>query len=291
MNTMPEMAAVLARACPRFTPLGEPTRTGKGILARGHVEGRPAFAKWLTLREEAWEERFLTEIDFYQRAAGERAPVRIPELLCSSREDLVLVVEWLEGEALSRGRYLEGGATPGQMDALLAGFAAVHAWRLYPPPPPAEVLEEVEDRVVRYVDAGYLGEEDLAFFRAAAAGPAALEFSHGDPVLANVLVGPGFPVALVDWEYAGWHLAGHDLAILWTMLQPSPALRARVEAAALQRYAAAPALFRVCQLLAAGREIKIYEADPDAAPPGRVEGLRRDLEAVRAAVRTGSSER
>jgi hypothetical protein len=287
---MSGMAEVLGRVCPEFAMEGEPTRTGKGGLARGRFAGRPAFAKWLTLREEAWEERFLTEVDFYLRAAGEPAPVRVPRLLCGSRDDFVLVVEWLEGHALSRGRYLEGEAAPGALDALLEALARVHAWRLYPPPPAEEVLEEVEARVLRYVDAGYLAEEDLATWRAAAARPPALELSHGDPVLSNVLAGPGFGVALVDWEFAGWHLAGHDLAILWTLLQASPAARARVEADARVRYAAHPALFELCRLLAVGREIKIYEMDPDAAPPGRVAALRRDLEAVRAAAR-GSSER
>lgn len=280
---MSKMAGVLGRVCPEFAIEGEPTRTGKGGLARGRFGGRPAFAKWLALREEAWEGRFRTEVDFYRRAAGAPAPVRIPRLLCGSREDFVLVVEWLEGEALARGRYLEGEAAPERLDALLAALARVHAWRLYPPPPPGEVLAEVEARVLRYVDAGCLAEEDLATLRAVAAGPAALEFSHGDPVLSNVLAGPGFPVALVDWEFAGWQLAGHDLAILWTMLQASPAARARVEDAARARYA--PALFELCRLLAVGREIRIYEADPDAAPPGRVAALWRDLRAVRAAAR------
>jgi Phosphotransferase enzyme family len=279
-----EMAAALARACPGFVAEGEPVRTGKGALTRGWMDGAPAFAKWLSLREEAWEARFLNEVDFYRAVDGLPAPVRIPRLLCGSRDEFVLVVERLDGEPIQPGRYLEAEVEPGPLRALLAALPAVHAWQALPAPPMGTVVEEVEERIVRYVGLGHLDEDDRASFRAVSAS-AALEFSHGDLVLSNVLTGRDFPVALVDWEFARWHLAGHDLAILWTLLQRSPALRAEAEAAARAWYGPGAALFRLNQLLAVARELKIYAEDPDAAPEGRVDALRRDLEAVRAALR------
>jgi hypothetical protein len=175
-------------------------------------------------RHALWRWTAAHEIEIYRWLAEQTLDVRIPALIDADPDEGVLVLERLEGPPLARGRAARH-VDPVEIARLSAGIQGLAA--LVPPlvaVPPDEVIAAMRERILpdpsdpgwlaagarRLVSLGFLDEEDV---------PRGTEcaFAHGDLFARNVLAGP----ALVDWELAGLHPAGWDLALLWTSL-PAP---------------------------------------------------------------------
>jgi len=245
-------AALLTRARASFPALAEvrPLATSvKCTLFAATLDGAPVVVKALRRDVAPWRWYFARELALLDAFARAPPPVAAPRLVAADLAAGVAVLTRLDGEALSRGRFVAGPLSPRTLAALLDRVAALARWReglslATAPPPPTEaaavrerLLEDptapgrwCADTLARAAEAGAIPAGLAAW--ATEALPSAVDFAHGDLLPRNVLVCDG-EVALVDWECAGAFTRGWDLAQLWAALPASQRPAAEEAAGAL----------------------------------------------------------
>lgn len=256
--------ASVHRICPDFQPARLLRRSGRSVLLVGTVGRNSVVAKCLVDHSPAWVERFRHEIAAYRTFVRHRPPVRAPRLVAADPDACTLVTERMPGRPAALQRHpLE---TPSRADlrAVLGAVCRLNLWQ-----PPAGAFDRPIDyptRLNRYHELGLLTDRDLGDLQkllhgvAHAAGRNSVpwQFCHGDALLSNVLLSPPGPV-LVDWEHAGWHLPGFDLATLWTILGDAPTARRHISQLAQSGGPAARDAFLVNLMLVLTREIRTCE--------------------------------
>jgi Ser/Thr protein kinase RdoA (MazF antagonist) len=221
------LAPVLA-LCPSFRPDGPPRRYRKSVIVPGVVDGRAVVAK-CSLRldpDGPWRWYAEREHTLYEHFARDPPPVRVPRLIAGDPARGVLVIERFQGAPMATrrraGRPL-GRALLSRLRELIERLAA---WGASAPPAVlptpvqrmrmrADLLEDPaapHDWLVaaaeRCAARGHLDADVATALRGRRC-----QFAHGDLLLRNVFEVDG-EVGLVDWECAGLHPVGWDLALL-----------------------------------------------------------------------------
>jgi hypothetical protein len=188
---------------------------GKSLLAAGHAKDQPVIIKVLAEGDPSWRHRQRHEIGVYQIFARHPPPVRVPRLVHTDGQGIV-VIERLEGTTLGSGRYPE--VLTGQEVEAAAGLVGqLHDW--HPLPDGFGPVFGYHERIVRYHAAGYFTEDDRrALERLLARCGPPWQLNHGDPLPGNMLRLPSGEWALLDWEFTGLFLPGFDLAMLSVLL-------------------------------------------------------------------------
>ncbi|MFY1619126.1 hypothetical protein [Micromonospora sp. WMMD736] len=153
-------------------------RTAKILLARDSFRGEPAAPKYLIDPDPFWAAKWRHELDVYEVFGDTTAPVRVPRLLHSDR-DRLLVLEWVDASPVAVERYPERELDTREVDAILDCIAALNEWT-YPAARFSPTFDYSE-RVARYQAEGYLSEgqrEALDSLLARCDAPAQL--NHGD---------------------------------------------------------------------------------------------------------------
>ena len=214
----PELAA-LAAQFPGLEVKEMLRHDGKSLLAAGHVKDQPVIIKVLAEGDPSWRHRQRHEIGVYQIFARHPPPVRVPRLVHTDGQRIV-VMERLEGATLGSGRYPQ--VLTGQEVEAAAGLVGrLHDWQ--PLPDGFRPVFGYHDRIVRYHAAGYFTEDDRrALERLLARCGQPWQLNHGDPLPGNMLRLPSGEWALLDWEFTGLFLPGFDLAMLSVLLAGTP---------------------------------------------------------------------
>lgn len=201
---------------------------GKSVLAGGYVGEQPVVIKMQADADPLWRVRQRHEIGVYLIFAEHPPPVRIPRLVHTDGESIV-VMERLEGTPLDIGRYPRRTLTEREVHATTSLVRRLHAWR--PLPRGFAPVFTYRDRIARYHAAGYFGDADrYALDRLVARCGRPSQLNHGDPLPGNILSTPGGGWALLDWEFTGLFLPGFDLAMLRVLLAGTPAAADHIEA-------------------------------------------------------------
>jgi hypothetical protein len=200
---------------------------GKSILADGYVGEQPVVVKMSAGTDPLWRLRQRHEIGVYLIFAEYPPPVRVPRLVHTDGESIV-VIERLAGTPLDTGRYVERPLTGQEVHATTDLVRALHDW--WPLPGGFGPVFAYPDRIARYHAAGYLRDSDCrALGRLLARCGRPSQLNHGDPLPGNILSTPGGEWALLDWEFTGLFLPGFDLAMLQILLAGAPTATGHIE--------------------------------------------------------------
>lgn len=229
-------------------------RGDKSLVARGTLRGRPVVAKLITTGEPYWVACRRRELAVYRAFERWPPPFPAPSLLYADHR--LTVLSEVPGVPLHGERYNAADVPPSTVDAVLRALAAVAGWD---PPPDALEAFDCAARIEREHAAGQLRDEERsALHRLLSRCGPARTVAHGDPIPANLLLHEG-QCRLVDFEYCGRYLPGHDLAVVY--VTGGPAFAAAVPAAA-ERLGIADA-FTVNLGLLLCRERRVHAALPD----------------------------
>ncbi|MET8365308.1 phosphotransferase [Micromonospora sp. NPDC005194] len=247
-------------------------RTDKTLLARGSFCGEPAAVKYLIDPDPFWAARWRHELDVYEVFGDTTPPVRVPRLLHTDR-DRLLVLEWVDASPLAVERYPQRELDTREVDAVLDCIAALNEWT-YPAVRFSPTFDYSE-RLARYQAKRYLTEgqrEALDSLLARCDAPAQL--NHGDPLASNILLNAGrsdsddeaeTTAVLVDWEFTGLFLPGFDLAMLHTQVGAStPLIRERIEAIVSETGIEAAFALNLAVVLT--RELRLHHELPEDDP-------------------------
>ncbi|WP_028479771.1 phosphotransferase [Nocardia sp. CNY236] len=251
----------------------------KTALAFGHHRDRPVVIKVLRSTEPFWRARFIHEIGIYRAFAESPPPVRVPELISTDGES-VLVIERIDAEELDSERYPKQTVAPQLFDTALATTTAFSTWSA----PPARVAPvfDYTARVERYHHAGFFDSTDRARLRVLLSEiRPEWQVNHGDPVPANLLFTGAGECVLTDFEFTGLFLPGFDLAVTSILLAGNPAqvdtVAATVSAAGIE------VPFLINQAMVLSREIRLHtELDDSPLRRRRLALLDAEWEIVRA---------
>lgn len=211
--------------------IGRVTKLGQGLsrdVFAAAVEVVPdpsglsgAYAVLLPARDPdpGLDERTQLEISLLQRLANRALPFRIPRVLgtCSEAGHVVLVRSFLSGVPLDPRAGRQPSVRPWEIVAQLAG--GIHALD----PAGFEDLLPGEASRRAHAQGSLRAFEDLDIPEAKEALAWAREhlppdepavFLHGDLLGQNILLAPGEPPGLIDWEYARRGDPAYDLAIV-----------------------------------------------------------------------------
>jgi Phosphotransferase enzyme family len=235
--------------------------TDKSVLVRGRRNGRAVVIKVLRTDEDVWRARFGHEIRLYRAFAENPPPVRVPELLHTDGQR-VLVVEHVPGYPVDTERYPSRALSMTTVDTVLHTVAAFAEWT--PPPAVLAPVFEYPDRVRRYHAAGFLTDADRGVLDALlSAGPTMWQANHGDPLPANLLIAQQGGCVLLDFEFTGLFAPGFDLAMLHTLLAHSPGAQERIDA--IVDAAGIDVPFLINQAMVLTRELRLHTELPDSA--------------------------
>lgn len=239
-------------------------RTEKTVLARGSFGGAEAALKYLIDDDPFWAAKWRHELDVYEIFGEAAPPVRVPRLLHTDHERL-LVLEWVDGRPVAEERYPQRSLTDAEVDAVLGCVTALNGWneaaaRFSP-------TFDYPERLRRYHTKGYFTDDELtALLRLLGTLGRPDQVNHGDPLASNILIGTAGDAVLLDWEFTGLFLPGFDLAMLHTQLGPgTPAVRERIDAIVAE--AGIQESFAVNLAVVLTRELRLHHelADDDPA--------------------------
>ena len=216
---VPPEVARLAGQFPGLRVEGMLHHNGQSLLAAGRAGDQPVVIKVLPERDPSWRHRQRHEIGVYQIFAKNPPPVRVPRLVHTDGQRIV-VMERLEGTTLGTGRYPQA-LTGQEVEAAVALVSRLHAWQ--PLPDGFRPVFAYHQRIVRYHATGYFTADDRrALERLLARCGQPRQLNHGDPLPGNMLRLPSGEWALLDWEFTGLFLPGFDLAMLRVLLAGTP---------------------------------------------------------------------
>jgi aminoglycoside phosphotransferase (APT) family kinase protein len=216
---VPPGLAALAGQFPGLRVDGMLSHNGKSLLAAGHAGDQPVIIKVLPEHDPSWRHRQRHEITVYQIFAEHPPPVRVPGLVHTDGQRIV-VMERLEGTTLGTGRYPQA-LTGREVEAAAALVGQLHDWQ--PLPGGFRPVFAYYERIARYHATGYFTEDDRRLLeRLLARCGQPVQLNHGDPLPGNMLRLPGGEWALLDWEFTGLFLPGFDLAMLSVLLTGTP---------------------------------------------------------------------
>jgi aminoglycoside phosphotransferase (APT) family kinase protein len=249
---VPPWLAVVTDQCPGLR-VGQVLRDGgKSLLAAGHVGEQPVVIKVLAEADPLWRYRQRHEIGVYAIFARHPPPVRVPRLVYTDGERIV-VMERLDGTPLGAGRYPRV-LTETEVLATTGLVRALHDWQ--PLPDGFMPVFAYRERIARYHAAGYFDDADRgALDRLLARCGRPRQLNHGDPLPGNILSAPGGTWALLDWEFTGLFLPGFDLAMLSVLLTATPAAGAHIEAVVAETGCRDPYLVNLALVLSRERSI------------------------------------
>lgn len=258
----PGALAALASRCPGICVERVLRDGGKSVLATGRVGDQPVVVKILADAAPLWQARQRHEIEVYEIFAGHPPPVRVPKLVCTDGER-VLVLERIDGTPLDTDRYPARILTSDEVHAATALVTALAGWQ--PLPGGFMPVFDYPSRIARYHSAGYFGDADRAALgRLLARCGEPRQLCHGDPLPDNMLITPAGEWALLDWEFTGLFLPGFDLAMLHTLLTATPAARDHIETLVTEAGEAEPFLVNLAVVLS--RERRIHRELPGDHP-------------------------
>jgi phosphotransferase family enzyme len=224
----PGMVATITAQCPGLRVGHVLRHGGKSVLAGGYVGEQPVVIKMPGDTDPLWRLRQRHEIDVYRIFAEHPPPVRVPRLLHTDGESIV-VIERLEGTPLDTGRYPDRPLTEQEIYATTRLVRTLHDWQ--PLPGGFGPVFGYYDRIARYHAAGYFADSDRhALDRLLARCGRPNQLNHGDLLPGNIISTPDGEWALLDWEFTGLFLPGFDLAMLQILLAASPATAGHIEA-------------------------------------------------------------
>ena len=254
--------ATLRAQCPDLRVDRVLRHDGKSMLAGGYVGEQPVVIKMSADADPQWRMRQRHEIGVYLIFAEHPPPVRVPRLVCTDGESMV-VIERLEGTPLDTGRYPERPLTEQEVHATTELVCTLHDWR--PLPGGFGPVFTYRDRIARYHAAGYFGDRDWrALDRLLARCGQPSQLNHGDPLPANIISTPGGEWALLDWEFTGLFLPGFDLAMLRILLAETPAAADHIEAIVAETGHLDAYLVNLAVVLS--RELHIHHELPEDHP-------------------------
>lgn len=239
-------------------------QTEKTLLAKGSLAGTEAAVKYLLDDDPFWAAKWRHELDVYEIFGEVPPPVRVPRLLQTDHERL-LVLEWVDGRPVAEERYPQRSLTDAEVDAVLRCVTALNGWtaaaaRFSP-------TFDYPERLHRYHDKGYLTDDELtALLRLVGTRSGPDQVNHGDPLASNILIGKAGDAVLLDWEFTGLFQPGFDLAMLHTQLGPgTPAVRERIDAIVAE--AGIQESFAINLAVVLTRELRLHHelADDDPA--------------------------
>jgi aminoglycoside phosphotransferase (APT) family kinase protein len=216
---VPRGLAALAGQFPGLRVERMLSHNGKALLAAGHAGDQPVIIKVLPEHDPSWRHRQRHEIAVYQIFARHPPPVRVPRLVHTDGQRIV-VMERLAGTTLGTGRYPQV-LTCQEVEAAATLVGQLHDWQ--PLPGGFRPVFAYHERIVRYHATGYFTQDDrLALERLLARCGQPRQLNHGDPLPGNMLRLPSGEWALLDWEFTGLFLPGFDLAMLSVLLAGTP---------------------------------------------------------------------
>ncbi len=265
------------------------------LLVAGTRYGEPVVAKVLHNFAPHWRDQFSREIAVYRLFEQQAPPVRIPRLIESDDQRMVLVLERLLASPMSKERHpisLPGGSAA--MAGALTRLRRLAEWR---PSLGPEWRVDYQTRLDRALRQGTLDSEDhrlLAVLLAdalAAIPDREWQFCHGDLDFTNILyknsgTGTVEPFTFVDWGSSASYLPGFDLALWWVLFSnmagPRRVIDDLIEEADRSRQRA----FLINLALLAGRELRAWQTmRPTAAQEAQMKALTRDWDHVRQRLR------
>jgi hypothetical protein len=224
----PGRLAVLGTQCPGLVVEQVLHHDNKSVLAGGYLGEQPVVIKMPADADPLWRLRQRHEIGVYLIFAEHPPPVRVPRLVHTDGESIV-IMERLDGTPLDTGRYPARQLTDTELHATTALVGMLHNWQ----PLPGEFgpVFAYRERIARYHAAGYFGDRDRqALDRLLGRCGPPSQLNHGDPLPGNILRTPDGGWALLDWEFTGLFLPGFDLAMLRILLAKTPASAGHIEA-------------------------------------------------------------
>jgi aminoglycoside phosphotransferase (APT) family kinase protein len=227
-NLTPAVLATLAARCPGLRVDRVLHHGGKSVVADGYVGEQPVVIKMPGDDDPLWRLRHRHEIGVYRIFAEHPPPVRVPRLVHTDGENVV-VIERLEGTPLDTGRYPGRPLTEQEVHATTGLVRTLHDWQ--PLPGGFGPVFAYSDRIARYRAAGYFTDGDCRVLdRLLARCGEPSQLNHGDPLPGNILSTPDGGWALLDWEFTGLFLPGFDLAMLQILLAGTPSAADHIEA-------------------------------------------------------------
>ena len=258
----PSMLAWLTARCPDVRVDQVLRHGGKSVLAGGYVGEQPVVIKMLGDADPLWRLRQRHEIGVYRIFAEHPPPVRVPRLVHTDGESIV-VIERLEGTPLDTGRYPRRELTEQEVHATTGLVRTLHDW--WPLPGEFGPVFAYHDRIARYHAAGYFTDSDSrALDRLLARCGPPSQLNHGDPLPGNMLRAPDGEWALLDWEFTGLFLPGFDLAMLQILLARTPAAADHIEAIVAETGHRDAYLVNLAVVLS--RELHIHQDLPEDHP-------------------------
>ncbi|MBI5518181.1 MAG: phosphotransferase [Deltaproteobacteria bacterium] len=267
------LGALVAALCPGFRRReGWFRRSVKCHLVAGWLGERAVVAKRVVRPLPLWRWYLHREAALLEAFERSPPPARWARRVAFHPERDLLLVDHIDGSALATTRRAPGVS----LEALRALIAAQRALACWTPEtgavpsgaPPPEARREQRSRLLedptdplgwcleglaRGASLGLLASTDAARAQAALRAWPRVRFSHGDLLLRNVLQGAQ-GLTLVDWECAGPHPEGWDLALLWPAVGDEG--RALLEAVWDEQGAPARRAYDACVLFALVRELK-----------------------------------
>lgn len=234
----------------------------KALVARGHDRHGPVVAKLLVSDDPFWRLRRAHEAALYRRFEVHPPPVTVPRMVHDDGERLMVLTE-LPGQPLHDQRYLDRDLDPTTVSAVLQAVADLAGW--HPAPPLPAPIADYTGRVDAEHAAGLVDDADrAALYRLLGRIGETRVTAHGDPLPTNLLLADG-GCGLVDLEFCGSYIPGHDMALLDTVAgSASPTVRAAITATVVADHELTDG-YTASLALVIAREIRIHRALPDTS--------------------------
>jgi hypothetical protein len=187
---------------------------------------------------------FLNECRVLALFGEDGPPIRVPEVQFMDPQVGVLMTYWIDGTPL-------GPERPTSLDAsdLARAIAVAQTIGRYWPATTALHRWPITDHLRYHVNRGSLRAAEVVMIASAiAVHPIRWHFAHGELTARHLIKQPSGELAVIEWQRAGIHPAGYDLATLWYSTREVTDARSTIEAAVPAKYRSS---FLLCALLTA----------------------------------------
>jgi hypothetical protein len=170
---------------------------------------------------------FLNECRILALFGEDGPPIRVPEVRFMDPDVGVLTTYWIDGTPL-------GPKRPTSLDGsdLARAIAVAQTIGRYWPASTALHRLPVTDHLRYHVNRGSLRAGEVVMIASAiAVHPIRWHFAHGELTARHLIKQPSGELAVIEWQRAGIHPAGYDLATLWCTTREVADARPTIEAA------------------------------------------------------------